>query len=328
MLKRLIKNASLLLVIVLLSCQSESGSGNGYFTTNASRLLDANNNAFVLRGVNVPHAWHPEASFEALDVIAANKVNCVRIVWETRLPASGLDSILQKCIDLEMIPMVELHNATGDSTETKLLKLAAYYTSDEMLYLYRKYEKYLLINIANEWGENTMNDEYWRDAYKKSIQMLREAGYRSTIVIDASGWGQNSSPILKYGQALIDFDSAHNLLFSVHMYGSWNDKTKIENDLKDAHAKQLPLIVGEFGYNFSEGENNLGCKVDHQQILKTCDALKMGYLAWSWTGNNEENKWLDLVEYSDWQTPTWWGKEILNSPLGIRQTAVKASVFN
>ncbi|MCG8579772.1 MAG: glycoside hydrolase family 5 protein, partial [Bacteroidales bacterium] len=288
---------------------------------------DANGKAFIMRGVNVPHAWHGEASYKALDAIAANNVNCIRIVWETRLPAQGLDSIIKKCIQLQMIPMVELHDATGDSTATRLLQLAKYFTSDEMLHLYHKYEKYLLINIANEWGEHTMTDEYWRDAYKESIQLLRKAGYRSTIVIDASGWGQNINPILNHGNELIDFDPAHNLLFSVHMYGSWNDKAKIENDLGEAYAKQIPLIVGEFGYNFNKGENNLGCMVDHRQILKTCHNLNMGYLAWSWTGNNEANNWLDMVEYRDWQTPTWWGIEVLESPLGINQTASKASVF-
>jgi mannan endo-1,4-beta-mannosidase len=205
--------------------------------------------------------------------------------------------------------------------------MAKYFVSPEMKSIIKKYNQYILINIANECGDNKLKAEYWRNSYKRSIDLLRGEGYESTIVIDAPGWGQNSAPVLKYGQELIDFDPLHNLLFSIHMYGSWNDKSKIQNDLLLASQKSIPIIVGEFGYNFNDGDNNLKCKVNHQQILKTCNELNIGYLAWSWTGNNEENSWLDLVANSDWEMLTNWGNEIFNSPLGIKETAKKASVF-
>ncbi|MCU4177248.1 cellulase family glycosylhydrolase [Carboxylicivirga sp. N1Y90] len=322
-----------LVVIILISsissCQSKHGKQiyTG-FKTEASQLLDANGNPFIMRGINVPNAWHPKQSYQALETIADQKVNCVRLVWESHLSADGLDSVLQKCIDLEMIPMVELHDATGDSTAAKLYQMAAYFTSDEMKSIIHKYEKYLIINIANEWGSNGLSAEYWRDAYKKCLVKLRQSGYRNTIVIDGPGWGQNIQPILLYGNDLIEFDPLHNLLFSVHMYGSWNDEEKIKNDLMEARNKSIPLIVGEFGYNYNKGDNNLNCSVNHKQILKTCADLNMGYLVWSWTGNNEENNWLDLVVFEDWKTLTYWGEEIFNSPVGISETAKKATIFN
>lgn len=312
-------------ILVFFSCQSEQPIKG--FKTEGTQLLDAKGNAFVMRGVNMPHAWHPQKSYQALNYAANHQVNCVRIVWESHLPAQGLDSILQKCISLKMIPMLELHDATGDATDTKLFKMLAYFTSVDMQAIIKKYEKYILINIANEWGNNELTPEYWRDAYKKCISQLRSSGYQSTIVIDAPGWGQNSEPILSYAQELIEFDSLHNLLFSIHMYGSWNNEAKIEKDLKEANHLSIPIIVGEFGYNYNKGDNNLNCKVNHQKILQVCTDLDIGYLAWSWTGNNEENKWLDLAENSDWKTLTRWGKEIIKSPLGIEETAKKASVF-
>lgn len=297
------------------------------FKTEGNRLLDANGNEFVLRGVNIPFAWYLNESYDALDDVAHSGVNCVRIVWESSLPVQGLDQILQKCIDLKMIPMVELHDATGDTTDTKLYQMAEYFVSNEMRAIIRKYEQYLLINMANEWGSNGLSAEYWRDAYKKCIALLREEGIKSVITIDAPGWGQDSEPVLLYGRELIEEDPLHNLLFSIHMYGSWNDEAKIKIDLQSAVRKTLPIIVGEFGYNYKLGQNNLSCKVNHKQILQTCSDLNIGYLAWSWTGNNEENKWLNLVEPDDWKTLTNWGKEIFNSPLGIKATAKSASVF-
>lgn len=336
----------IVLAIFLLSCHSEKKEGSianestmkessktselkkkARFTTSKSSLLDANGNEFVMKGVNVPFAWFAKESFESLNEIARQNVNCVRIVWTSKLPAEDLDSILQKCIDLKMVPMVELHDATGDTTETKLYKMAEYFVSTEMKSIIKKYDKYLLLNIANEWGSHEVTAEYWKKAYEKCISLFRNEGIESLIVIDAPGWGQNSDPILLYGQQLIDYDPLHNLLFSVHMYGSWNDESKIKADLQKSSELSLPLIIGEFGYNYNNGDNNLTCKVNHNQILKTCFELNIGYLAWSWTGNNAENKWLDLTEYSDWKTLTDWGSKVVLSEYGIKKTAKKTSIF-
>ncbi len=298
------------------------------FTTQGATLLDASGNPFVLRGINVPHAWHPVRSFDALKEIAGHNINCIRIVWESHLPVKELETIVKKCIQLHMIPMVELHDATGSPSDSTLQELTRYFTTDEAKALYRKYGSYLLVNIANEWGDNHTPGEYWRDAYKKSISMLRNAGYTSTLVIDAPGWGQNSTPVLQYGNELMEFDPAHNLLFSVHMYRSWNEEEKIRNDLEKAVEKALPVIVGEFGYNYQNGNNNLSCKVNPEAVMQVCHELNIGYLAWSWTGNNSENQWLDMVENTDWKTPTLWGKTVLNSPYGITKTAKTARIFN
>ena len=45
------------------------------------------------------------------------------------------------------------------------------------------------------------------------------------------------------------------------------------------------------------------------------------------TGNNHENAWLDMVDNKDWKTPTWWGREVIEGTDGIRQTAIRAKVF-
>lgn len=98
------------------------------FTVKGTKLIDANGNEFVIKGVNNPHIWIPEPSFEALSYIADRNANSVRIVWMTRGNAEELDIILNRCIELELIPMVELHDATGDASPEKLLEMASYYT--------------------------------------------------------------------------------------------------------------------------------------------------------------------------------------------------------
>ncbi len=112
------------------------------------------------------------------------------------------------------------------------------------------------------------------------------------------------------------------------MYYSWNDPKKIETELQKVKDEKIALIIGEFGYNYNKGENNLKCVVDHTMILRKCHELGIGYIPWSWTGNDELNTWLNLVEMDDWKTLTWWGKELFESEYGISKTAEKASVFH
>ncbi len=314
-------------ITTLLMILSTSVLAKDYFTTKRDRLIDAGGKTFVIKGVNNPHAWFGNRAYDALDYIADINSNCVRIVWQTRGSVQELERIIKRCIELEMIPMVELHDVTGNPSKERLVDMAEYYAREDVSSMLKLYEKYLLINIANEWGDHAVTTEHWLDSYTEAVKVLRDAGYKTTIVVDSPGWGQNINPILEAGKELIENDEEHNILFSVHMYGSWNDPEKIKTDLNRAKRLKLPLIVGEFGYNSRNGDNNLGCKADHTVILSTCTELGYGYMPWSWTGNNAENAWLDMVNSSDWKTLTWWGKEVVDTPMGIRATAKKASVF-
>lgn len=299
----------------------------GVFTTRNSKLIDAEGKVFIIRGINNPHAWFGEKAYRALDDIQATGCNTVRVVWNTRGNDADLERIIQRCIELEMIPMVELHDVTGNTSGDRLAEMAEWYAVPARAEMLRKYERFLLLNIANEWGNHSTKAPYWESSYARCVEIMRQAGYTTTLVIDAPGWGQNLEPIISNGQNLIDYDPLHNILFSIHMYGSWNNPKKIRDELTLCHQKELPLIVGEFGYNCKKGRNNLKCKVNHSVILEVCNTLEYGFMPWSWTGNNKENQWLDLVEPTDWHTPTWWGEQILFGKGGISETARKASVF-
>ncbi|MBN1117093.1 MAG: cellulase family glycosylhydrolase [Bacteroidales bacterium] len=316
----------ILLSFIFSQCNNDSAAYKG-FTIQGKNLVDGNGNAFIIKGVNNPHIWFPKKAYDALPAIAEKNVNTIRVVWMTQGRISLLDSILSKCIELEMIPMVELHDATGDSSTSRLVAMAAYFVLPEVKHVLDKYEQFLLINIANEWGNHSVSNEKWFEAYKTAVDTLRKAGYRNTIVVDAPGWGQNIDPFIEYGQQLIQYDTLKNILLDVHMYGSWNEADSVKSKIEQVYSLNLPLIIGEFGYNFNDGQNNLGCKVNHKVVMEIGDKYGYGYLPWSWTGNNEENAWLDLVEYNDWKTLTWWGSEVFEGENGISATAIKASIF-
>lgn len=311
-------------LILFFGCDTTQTPG---FTVSGRNLIDAKGNNFIIYGVNNPHIWYPQKAYEALPTIAERKVNTVRIVWETFGDLALLDSILARCVDLQMVSMVELHDVTGDSTAEALWQMAGYYVRPDVKAVLDKYKKYLLINVANEWGDHHTTGEYWRDAYKRVIDRLRNAGYKTTIVIDAPGWGQNIFPVLEYAHELTNYDILNNILYSVHMYGSWNNEDTIKMMLQKAYDKEIPLIVGEFGYNFQNGNNNLKCKVNQQVILEKCHELGYGFLPWSWTGNTDGNEWLDLVDLDDWETLTDWGNMVFEDKYGITKNANTASVY-
>lgn len=319
------KTLLITIVMAIFAIQSHAQDG---FTTQGTQLIDASGHPFVIAGINNPHAWFAERAYQALDDIAETKANTVRIVWQTRGQLAELERVIKRCISLKMIPMVELHDVTGNASRERLLDMARYYCRDDVKTMLMRYQRYLLINIANEWGSHKVNANHWLQSYTDAVAMMREAGYKTTLVVDAPGWGQNIKPILKKGRTLIDNDPLHNILFSVHMYGSWNDNVAITDKLNAAKQQNLPLIVEEFGYNFNNGRNNLHCKADHRLILATCYRLGYGFMPWSWTGNNKENAWLDMVESSDWKTPTKWGREVIDGEHGIRHTALRAKVFD
>ncbi len=50
------------------------------FRVSGTKLLDANGNEFIMRGINHAHTWYKGYDDTALEAIAATGANCVRLV--------------------------------------------------------------------------------------------------------------------------------------------------------------------------------------------------------------------------------------------------------
>jgi len=291
----------------------------GFYTADG-RLYDAYGNDFVIRGVNNAHAWFDGyaeyKAWQALDNIQSYGANTIRVVWETAAAPTLLEDVLYRIVELEMVPMVELHDATGVRDAARLITTAEYWTRADVLPVLQAFRPYLLINIANEWS----GGEEYLATYQTVVANLRAAGLEHTLVIDASGFGQNAQSLFDSAATLTAADPESNLLFSIHMYDLFEDPARVDTVLNQAVTMQIPLIVGEFGPMLN------GKAVAWQAIMETSEALDLGYLAWSWMGNNVETEHLDMAE--DWEGPlTTWGNDVLNGENGIASTATKASIF-
>lgn len=295
------------------------------FHVNGQTLLDANGNPFVMRGVNHAHTWFADKLGTALKAIQETGSNAVRIVlsdggqW-TKTDAQSVADILAICKNLGMVAIFEVHDATGYNDVDSLLQAAEYFVEIKDVLIGE--EDYCIINIANEWGGD-WNGARWCEGYSKAIPMLREAGLAHTIMVDACGWGQYGKCIGDYGREVFDADVLGNTMFSVHMYGTaGGTEQSIDENMGYALDQDLCLVIGEFGYNHSDGD------VQEDYIMARCVERNVGYLAWSWKGNGGGVEYLDLSE--DWSGNTLsedWGEVVINGENGIRETAVPCTVF-
>jgi hypothetical protein len=294
----------------------------GFYTQNG-KLYDAKGAEFVMRGVNNPHIWFDTGSqyraYQALDTIASYKTNTIRVVWETTGgSASLLARILYRIVELKMVPMVELHDVTGSQNAADLQRMATYYTQADIRQVLLDYRAYLLINIANEWS-GTSN---FQSAYQSAITTLRNAGLEHTLVIDGSGFGQDANSLFNAASALTNADPERNLLFSVHMYSQYGTNSAVDTVLDRAVSMGVPLIVGEFGPQL-QGQN-----VAWQQILTKSQATRIGYIAWSWSGNDTATQNLNIVNDFSTQLTASWGRQVMvDHAASIQKTAAKASIF-
>lgn len=301
-------------------------ASEGGFRVDGTKLVDANGNEFVMRGINHAHTWFRDQLDTALDGIAATGANCVRIVlsdgdqW-TKIPAEEMEETITKCIERKMIAIVELHDGTGKEEQSYLDNAVDYWI--EMKDVLNKYTNTVILNIANEWI-GSWDARKWQKGYTEAIPRLREAGIKNTIMVDAAGWGQYGESIKKAGKAVFDSDPDKNTMFSVHMYGTaGKNKSTITSNLKAATDKDLCVVVGEFGWNHSDGD------VDEGYIMQYCAENDLGYIGWSWKGNGGGVEYLDIAV--DWTGDTLssdWGEVLVNGDNGIKKTSKICSVFD
>lgn len=269
----------------------------------------------VLKGINEETVWLGKTGLPAFPEIAKTKANVIRMSWDKSGTAAELDVAITNCVKNGMIPMPELHDATGNWAG--LSALVDRWTSPEFVKVIQKHEKYLLVNIGNEVGQ-TVSDANYKAGYNLAIQRMRRAGIRVPLVVDACGYGQSYEAISNNAPDIMAKDSLQNVMFSVHMYWplKWNGNSKaavekkVRDALDDAVAKNIPRIVGEFAEAFTDaGVVVPGDSIPFRTIIAECNKREIGWLPWSWRGNKPQTD-LDMSPAGTYEGLQTWGKEI------------------
>lgn len=298
------------------------------FSVSGTQLLDANGQPFYMRGINHPHAWF-RGRTDAIGHIAATGSNVVRVVladgqqWD-RIPANEVREIIDLCKQHQVICMLEVHDATGypESEGAGTLRQAAEYWVDIADVLHGE-EDYVIINIANEPFGNGVPESTWIAEHRHAIETVRNAGLTHTLVVDAANWGQDWERLMMDNASEVaSADTLNNTIFSVHMYEVYGTYDDVRNYISTFLSRHnLPLIIGEFG------PSHYGSEVAADAILELSSEFDIGYIGWSWSGNGSCCVDLDIVNNFDPNNLTSWGEMLIDSPYGIRNTSVRATVF-
>ncbi|MET7787729.1 cellulase family glycosylhydrolase [Streptomyces sp900116325] len=289
------------------------------------RLLEGNGNDFIMRGVNHAHTWYPGETRSLADIKALG-ANTVRVVlsdgyrWSENSPAD-VAAIVAQCKTNRLICVLEVHDTTGygeDAAAGTLDHAADYWIG--LKDVLAGEENYVIINIGNEpWG-NT-DPEGWTAPTIAAVQKLRNAGFEHTIMVDAPNWGQDWQGVMRANaQSVYDADPTGNLIFSIHMYSVYNTAQKVTDYLHAFVDAGLPILIGEFG-----GPADQYGDPDEDTMMATAEQLRLGYLAWSWSGNTDPI--LDLAIDFDPSRLSSWGRRIFNGVNGIAQTSREATVY-
>jgi mannan endo-1,4-beta-mannosidase len=289
-------------------------------------LYDKCGEKIILRGISNPNIWFEKDGGIRYSEIEQTGANVIRIVWDTNGSPTDLELAIENCIALNMIPMIELHDATGDWS--KLQQCVDYWCRSDIATVIQTYEEFLMVNIANEVGNGNVTKTTFRNDYAKHVSAMRDAGIHVPLVIDGTSWGQNISILQSEGPALIEADPDHNLMFSVHMW--WPKmygftENSIVTGIAQSVKMELPLIVGEFSQMHGQctdktiTEDN---KIVYQTILRECQKNQVGYIAWSWFGNC--NSLWDMSTNGTFATLYSWGLDVaVTNENSIKNTSVR-----
>jgi mannan endo-1,4-beta-mannosidase len=290
------------------------------------RLLEANGNDFVMRGVNHAHTWYANRTQQSLADIKALGANTVRVVladghrWSAN-SAADVANVVAQCKANRLICVLEVHDTTGYGEEAAagtLDQAADYWIG--LKDVLAGQENYVVINIGNEpWG-NTAPDG-WTAPTIAAVKKLRDAGFQHTIMVDAPNWGQDWQGVMRANaQSVYAADPTGNLIFSIHMYSVFDTAAEVTDYLNAFVTAKLPILIGEFG-----GPADQWGDPDEDTMMATAQQLKLGYLAWSWSGNTDPI--LDLATDFDPTRLSSWGQRAFNGANGIAQTAKEATVY-
>ncbi|MER6592346.1 cellulase family glycosylhydrolase [Micromonospora purpureochromogenes] len=326
--KRLsVAGAALLTVLAAVFTFVQPAHAAAGFSVANGRLYDANGTEFVMRGVNHAHTWYPQqtSSFANVKALGANTVRVVLATGDrwAKNSAANVSNVISLCKANRLICVLEVHDTTGYGEQSGAITLdraVDYWLS--IASALNGQEKYAIVNIGNEpYG----NQGYatWATDSANAIKRLRAGGLTHTIMVDAPNWGQDwSFTMCDNAATVFNADPAQNTVFSIHMYGVFDTAAEITDYLGRFRSAGLPIVVGEFGFNHSDGNP------DEDTILSYSQANRIGWLGWSWSGNGGGVEYLDMATNFDPAQLSSWGQRIFNGANGIKATAREASVYS
>ncbi|MDE6099062.1 MAG: glycoside hydrolase family 5 protein [Muribaculaceae bacterium] len=325
----IIKGQNAVLNKVVWHTNSEGGSTEiteGNFKVRGTKIYDAKNNEFVMRGVNYSWCW--QRGNETSVIPAAKRIGCNTIRIQLgdgkkyhKPSAQELEYLITLCEQNKLVAMFNTHDETGSNDVEDLRRAVNFWI--EMKDVLNRHTATTIVNISNEWFGQWNNAQGWADGYKEAIPALRKAGLKNMLVVDAAGYGQWPQSIFSKGAEVAATDTDKNTVFSIHFYqDAGGTDSKVRDNIDRALNIGIPVIVGEFAYRHQ------GHDIAYQTIMDYCQEKKVGWLVWSWTGNGGGTEECDMFgSYDDSQYKEN-GTRTVKGKNGIMETSVECSIYN
>lgn len=305
--KNLSASINILIVFSFLisNFNSSTTSAQSTISTDGAWVKGPCGDSLILRGINyAPYNWGYGPDESNISEIAKSGANCVRLVWyndtfdETANAVyqdyNKLESVLEECIEHDLIPILELHDLTCDPDTAFLLQYTDWYLQDEILDLIVEFEHSLILNLFNEalhvqWTyDAVLAEQQFFNTYRDAILKLRMADIRVPIMIDGADCGINLWSLANVASALINEDPLSNLIFSSHAYWAEyaNEPQEMDAIIQNAVDHNFPLVIGElpnFQDDFATGvPNPCFYDINYEYLADLCKAQNIGWMVWSW----------------------------------------------
>lgn len=297
---------------------------------NGRHLYSEAGERVILRGINEMF-WGlgDRTGGTVLPEMAKTGANSVRIGWLSTVgTVADLDAAIGKCIQNKMIPMVEIHDATGDFS--KLQICLDFWKRSDVISVMNKHKKWVLLNIANEAGNGSVTDDQFKTKYKDAITQLRNAGYTIPLIIDAANWGQNETQIINTWSEIFTHDPLKRVMFSVHTYWTSNQTARLDNLCTQVTTQNIPFVIGE---GPQPNGSNCTTAFPYQYAMQKFQTNSIGWLVWSWgavqngdcNGGSAGTSGYDMTTngvFGNWQNT--WGRAVsIDDANSIQKTSVR-----
>ena len=298
----------------------------GTLRVESGTIVSATGTPFVMRGINLQYGDDPTNRLAMIDEIADTGANAIRLELRSSTTAAQLRAALDEIVARGLVAVVMYWETDVTcQADTKGFETAMTRWTDTWKSVLgdAKYKANLILNIANEWGDVDTQDTYGA-TYRDAITQLRAAGYQFPLMIDAAHCGQQYSVFTNGGATrLAQTDPYRNVIFSTHAYWSYQTPALIDAAISAVQGQGLAFVWGEFGQ--AAFQASTGNATDHRYLIRRAEDLGIGYLAWSWYGNGDDAKALDMRQAGATPSLTSYGQEVVeggSSFKGIRATAV------
>ncbi|HEY8957001.1 cellulase family glycosylhydrolase [Chitinophaga sp.] len=316
-------------------------------TVSGKNLVLAGGQSFVLRGINypiidegLPTLGTPARYKFKIDEAAKTGANAIRIQWYTNgthfmddpeegtpgtvdglLNNGTLSDIIGYCYEKGMIPILVIQNTVCSNDWNYFNNVAiAWWQKPAVIDLINKHKKYLIANIACEFGDVEWAADpvaaqgIFKNNYIQAVQKLRNAGITIPLMIDAPDCGRSSSALARVAKDILNADPRKNIIFSAHTY--WTDYANtaaaVKTKLDEINNTGTCFVFGEVG-NWQD--DNVCCVYDitnlYRIILGEACSRGIGWLAWSYSQDCCKPR--EMTTNGEFGTLTPYGNDIINN---------------